>query len=90
MKDILQDIRYGVRTLLKAPGYAVVVVFTLALAIAANTVIFSFTDILLLRPLPMRQPDRVVFIYGDESQTGEHRGRTSLPDFVDWKSRTTA
>ena len=90
MFNILKDLRLAGRLLLKSPGYAVVVAFTLALAIGANTIIFSFADLFLLRPLPLGDPSRTVTLYSVDTQRGLMRARTSLPDFVDWRARTTA
>jgi putative ABC transport system permease protein len=88
--DVLKDIRLGGRLLLKQPGYALVVTFTLALAIGANTIIFSFADLFLLRPLPLGDPARTVTVYSVDTQRGIQRARTSLPDFLDWRAQTTA
>ena len=54
MRTFLQDLRYGIRTAIGQPGYSLLIALTLALAIGANTVIFSFTNVLLVRPLPVR------------------------------------
>ena len=68
----MSDFRYALRTLLKAPAFTVVVVLTLALGIGANTAIFSLTDQVLLRMLPVKAPERLVVLDGP----GAFRGRT--------------
>ena len=54
MRALLQDLRYGARIILKQPGYSILIALTLALAIGANSVIFSFANVLVLRPLPLK------------------------------------
>ena len=62
VEQILADIRLGLRMLLKSPGFAFVSILTLALGIGANTAVFSLVDCLVLRPLPIEHPERVVFL----------------------------
>src|SRR5512134_2230224 len=85
MRTLLQDIRYGARMVRKNPGFSAIVVVTLALAIGANTVIFSFTNVLLIRPLPIKDQDGLGWIYTFDPQRGTNRGANSLPDYLDYR-----
>src|ERR1700760_2597783 len=68
MEFLLKDVRYGYRTLLNNPGFAAIAVLSLALGIGANTAIFSFIDTVLLRSLPVREPDKLVSFGEGHSQ----------------------
>ncbi len=79
-----QDVRYAARGLGNRPGFAAIVITTLALGIGANTAIFSVVDAALLRSLPYAKPDRLVHLW-ETSSTGTDRAEASYPDFEDWQ-----
>jgi putative ABC transport system permease protein len=79
-----QDIRFGVRTLAKRPGFALVAVLTLALGIGANTAIFSVVNAVLLRPMPFRDAERLVIVY--ETTQSVPRDYVSVPNLEDYRA----
>ena len=85
MTTLFQDIRYGVRTLIKTPGVTLLVIIALALGIGANTAIFSVIDAVLLRPLPYEDSDRLVFL-SESTPTGDEMS-LAYPNFADWRSQ---
>jgi len=85
MAELMGDVKYGWRMLRKRPVFALMVVATLALAIGANTVVFTFTNLLLLRPLPLRNPATLGWVFGVDPQRGDDRARASAPDFIDYR-----
>ncbi|HWN11667.1 MAG TPA: ABC transporter permease [Pyrinomonadaceae bacterium] len=87
MNAIWQDLRYGVRLLLKNPVVTAAAVITLALGIGANTAIFSVVNAVMLRPLPYRNPDRVVSLWENVPTHGQWR--VTPANFLDWKQQNT-
>jgi predicted permease len=83
METLIQDLRYSVRLLAKAPGFTAIAVLTLALGIGANTAIFSVVEGIILAPLPYGQPDRLVLVM--ESNPRFPHVWTSYPNFIDWQ-----
>jgi len=83
LENLLQDARYGMRMLVKNPGFTAVVVLTLALGIGANTAIFSVVNGVLLSPLPFPNAKRVVSMFQDKPNFP--KGSISYPNFLDWQ-----
>jgi putative ABC transport system permease protein len=87
MQNFLADLRYGVRRLLRSPGFTTVAVLALGLGIGANTAIFSLVDRVLIRPLPYADPDRLVTLWEDASYINFQRNTPSVANFMDWKKQ---
>jgi putative ABC transport system permease protein len=87
MHTFLQDLRYGVRMLVRTPGFALIAIATLALGIGANTAIFSVVNALLLRPLPYPNANELVMVWQDLRARGGPSDEWATPgNFADWKS----
>ena len=86
MDTIIKDIRYGLRSLLKRPGFTAIALIALALGIGANTAIFSLVNAVILQPLPYQDPDRLVWVYGNV-RNGSTRASVAPPDFLDYRSQ---
>ena len=87
MEMFWQDIRYGVRMLLKAPSISIVATIALALGIGANTAIFSVVNAVLLRPLPFANSEGLMNVWETDSVRGYKRGSASYPNFADWREQ---
>jgi len=88
MENLIQDLRYGVRSLLKRPGFLVIAVSTLALGIGATTAMFTVVNSVLLRPLPFPEPERIVLFQGINPRQGINQSNMSVPDIVDWQQQS--
>lgn len=86
MNNLWQDLRYGMRILMKQPGFTFVAVITIALGIGANTAIFSVVNAVLLRPLPYVEPDRLVWLTERSEEIPSRL--VSYPNFLDWQARS--
>jgi predicted permease len=88
MEKLLQDIRFGFRQLMKQPGFAVLAITSMALGIGANTSIFSLVDTALLRPLAVKEPSRLMELYGTINN-GAEWSLQSYPNYKDYRDRNT-
>src|SRR6185295_1309548 len=81
--EMFQDLRFGLRMLLKAPGFSLLAIFTLALGIGANSAIFSLVNAVLLEPLPYHQPNRLVMVWESSEELAKSHTSPSPGSFLD-------
>ncbi|GEN11820.1 duplicated orphan permease [Myxococcus fulvus] len=86
MRDFVQELRHALRMLVKHPGFTAVALLTLALGIAANTAIFSVVNAVLFAPLPYREPDRLMMVWG--LSPNQSRQTVAPANFLDWRAQS--
>src|ERR1700761_7802195 len=91
LEKLLRDLRYGVRTLTRSPGFALTAILVMALGIGATTSLFTIVRSGLLKPLPFRDPDKLIMVY-EHFRQGDNNGDgfnvVSPADFNDWQKQT--
>src|SRR5262245_45646841 len=91
MTGLLQDFRYALRQLRKSPGFFVVAALTLAIAIGANSAIFSVVNAFLVKKPRVPDPERLLVISSiNLAERGSDRSPVSAPDFLDWRMQATS
>jgi len=88
VNTFIQDLKFAIRMLRKAPGFASIAILTLALGIGANTAIFSVVNAVLLRPLPFKDAAQLVLMHETSNNVGDVS--VSYPDFLDWRQQSRA
>ena len=86
--SVVSDVRLGLRSIARNPGFSLVVVLTLALAIGVNSTIFSLTRLVLYPPMPISEPESLVFVRATNPELNRERAAVSLPDFDDFRRRS--
>ncbi len=87
---MLHELRYALRVLAKSPAFTLIAVITIALAIAANTVVFSLVNALLIRPLPYRAPQELVLLWQKFTAQGLDQIPVSAPEYLDYEKSLTS
>lgn len=90
MDNLLKDIRFAIRGLLKRPGFSAIAIITLALGIGANSAMFTTVNAVLLRPLAYPESEGIVLLEGVNPAMVITQGAISVPDLADWQAQTTA
>ena len=90
MSSLRQDLRYALRALARRPGFALVIVSTLAVALGANTTMMALVDAVLLRPLPFAEAERLVALWDSRPEDGDERWRVSTANFLAWREQNEA
>jgi len=88
METLIKDLRYGVRSFLKRPGFLVIALSTLTLGIGATTAMFTVVNSVLLRPLQFPESERIVFLVGVNPKQGITESNMSVPDIADWERQS--
>jgi putative ABC transport system permease protein len=88
LEELARDLRFAARTLRKSPAFAITSAVTLALAIGANTAMFSVLNAVLLRPLPYRAPEQLAMLWGEDPTQNRREGRSALWDVEQWRTQT--
>ncbi|MBI2835010.1 MAG: ABC transporter permease [Acidobacteria bacterium] len=89
MESLIQDIRYGARTLLQSRTFTILAVLCLAIGIGVNGMIFSVTDAIVIRPFPYKDPERIVRVYETQPKGGINRAGVSYQNLRDWREQNT-
>src|SRR5690349_16436635 len=89
-REVPRDVRYALRSVRHSPAFALTAIATLALAIAANTAMFSVINAVLLRPLPFRSPDQLAMLWTEDPAQHLREGRSSLWDVAQWRRQSQA
>src|SRR2546421_4480234 len=87
MSPLVYDLRYGIRMLMKNPGFTFAALITLALGIASSTAIFSVIDGVLLHPLPYPDSEKIMILSQKVRSTGADSGASSPANYIDWAAQ---
>ncbi|HLM56858.1 MAG TPA: ABC transporter permease [Pyrinomonadaceae bacterium] len=90
MRTLVQDLRFGLRVLLKSPGFTAAAVVAVALGVAANTAIFSVVNAVLIQPLPYKEPSRLVMVWEMRKDREQRQNVLNPGNFLDWKEQADA